>query len=561
MPELLIAAASTGVSEGSEVLVDVVLVLAGCLVAGILLMRARQSVLVGYMLAGLVLGPGALGVVRDVDGFSFLGEVGVALLLFTIALDLPLDHVRSLGRRALVAGVLQLASVGVVGAAVAMLAGLETDAAIIVGLALGVSSTAVVVRVLADRAAVESSYGILATGMLLVQDLAVVAILLVPQLLAGDGGPGDAVYGFGEAVVKLIALTAGMWAIERVVLRPLFRNTSGDTARELLVLSALTLSLGAVGAAMLLDLSPVLGGFLAGLVMAGAGYAPQVRSEVAPLRMGLVALFFAYVGLLADVGWMLDNALVIGLVTLGVIGGKALLTWGALRIARVPWRTALLASVALAQLGEFTFAILAAGRGTGVVDDATFQLLVSTSLVTILLTPPLISATERLLHRGALAAGDSHAGPRDRRRRSTRPPRHVVVVGLGPVGRAAVEAVAGRGIPVVGIDLNARTLEEDDVAQGGLLRVVFGDASRPEILASADIAHARLVAVTLPEPGIARTIIAQVRQLAPGVPIIARGRHNRFLDQLAAAGAERVVDEETVTGRELARAALLLLDR
>jgi CPA2 family monovalent cation:H+ antiporter-2 len=556
--EPLLAAAAVS-STSVDVLTELVLVLALCVVFGLVAQKLGQSVLVGYLLAGFVAGgPSSLGIVDEVESLSFMGEVGVALLLFTVGLDLPLEKVRKHSRTALVAGTLQVALTSIVAGAIAHLAGLPHPEAFVVAVAVSLSSTAVVIRVLADRSESDSVHGLVTTGILIVQDVIVVVVLLVIPLLPGSTSPSadsGMLEGLALAFVKFVGLIVVIALIERLVLRRMFQAAGMTAARELLALSSLVVSLGAIGMCWALDLSPALGGFVAGIVMADAAYAAQVRSEIAPIRMGLMAIFFAYIGMLADAEWMLDNAGLVILVVVGLVIVKALLTFVAATAARVPRPAAIMTAAGLAQLGEFSFAVLTLGSLVGLVDADTFQLLVSVSLMSLLLTPVVIDGTSRFLHRRLLASGENvdvdevdveHAVSG-----------HAIIVGVGPSGRAVAAALAGAGVPLVVVELNVRadTGDGDDSLPQGT-RVVFGDAGRPEILLRANIQHARIVVVSIPDPVAIRTIISQARQLAPDVAIVARGRYNRFVGELAEAGADDVVDEENVTGSEMAEVAL-----
>lgn len=552
--------------ETIGMLVDISIVLGMCVVFGLAMQRIGQSVLVGYLLAGLLLGgPGSLGLVDDIESFSFMGEVGIGLLLFTVALDLPLERVRRFGRMAIVAGGVQVILTCALAAGVAMAFGLGISSALVVGMAIALSSTAVVIRVLADRSETDSVHGLVSTGMLIAQDVMVVLVLLLIPLLPGaDAGGGGDSGSWGQelllAVSSLALLVTAVFAVERIAMRRLFRGARFTAARELLAVGSLTVSLGAIGACWALDLSPALGGFVAGIVMADANYASQVRSEIAPIRMGLVAVFFAYVGMLADAAWMAQNALLIVGAVLALVGGKALLTWIACRVARVPSTACLMTAAALAQLGEFSFAVLTTGDAAGLISPETFRLLVSVSLVTLLITPGLIAGTSSVLQRRSLAAGlGVHV---DSLQLEQAVSGHAIVIGVGPAGRCVADALSRSQVPVTVIELNPRAetgAADDDLPPG--TRVVFGDASRPEILARANIASARIIVVTIPDPVAIRTIVAQCRQLSPSVPVIARGRYNRYVSDIAAAGADEVVDEENVTGRELAEVALQRLVR
>lgn len=560
--DTLVAAGAAHSSGSIEVLVDVVIVLAACVVFGLVAQRLGQSVLVGYLLAGVVLGgPASLGIIDDIDSFSFMGEVGIALLLFTVGLDLPFEKVRKFGRMALVAGGLQVFVTTAGAAAIAMAFGLEASPAFVVGFAVSLSSTAVVISVLADRSETDSVHGLVATGMLIAQDVVVVLVLLMLPILPGAEG-GGASDGFivelAIAGAKLIAVTGAIIFVERVLMRRLFLSRRTGNMRELLAVSSLTVSLGAIGACWALDLSPALGGFIAGIVMADAVYAPQVRSEIAPIRMGLVAVFFAYVGMIADARWLVTHLPLVLVAVLAIILGKAIIAWLSARIAGVPATAAILTAAALAQLGEFSFAVLTAGDMFGLVGEDTFRLLVSVSLVSLLVTPWLIAGTSRVVHSRSLASGvDVDVEDHDYESTTSG---HAIVIGAGPSGRSVVDALAEARVPITIIELNPHATTgsaDDDLPIGA--RVVFGDASRPEILQRAGITDTIIIVVTIPDPTAIRTIISQCTQLVPDVPIIARGRYNRFIADLESAGAAVVVDEENVTGRKLADVALTRL--
>ncbi len=555
-----IVASSAAPSGSIDVLTDVVIVLGLCVVFGLIAERLGQSVLVGYLLAGVVVGgPSSLGLIEDIESFSFMGEVGVALLLFTVGLDLPLEKVRKFGGTALVAGSLQVLLTTIVAGAVAVAAGLGPSSAFVVGVAVSLSSTAVVIRVLADRSESDSVHGLVTTGVLIAQDVLVVLVLLLIPLLPGAESVGAVKAGFlvefGIAVTKLVGLILLVVVVERVIMRRVFQSRGLAAARELLAVSSLTVSLGAIGLCWALDLSPALGGFVAGLVMADAVYAPQVRSEIAPIRMGLIAIFFAYVGMLADAQWMLEHIGLVLLVVVPLVFGKALLTWTAATIARVPGPAAIMAAAALAQLGEFSFAVLTMGSSVDLIGEDTFRLLVSASVLTLLVTPAVIAATSTAMQKRALAAGQGVDAEGDIIEHAYGD--HALVVGVGPAGRAVTAALAGARMPVTVIELNPRAETggtDADLPPG--TRVVFGDAARPEILQRANLSSARILVVTIPDPVAIRTIVAQARQLAPDVPVVARGRYNRYVDEIAAAGADDVVDEENLTGLEMAEIAL-----
>lgn len=536
---------------GDGVLFDIVATLGVAVLVGVLFQRLRQSVMLAYLVAGLLVGPSALGVVRDTDAFSAMGEVGVALLLFTIGLELPWARLRRFGVPLIGAGALQVALI--VGLATPFLHwhGVSWGASAALAMAISMSSTAVVIRMLADRAETDSVHGLSSLGMLLAQDLLVVLLLLVVPQLGGEGSFAEAAGGLGISLSKLLGLVAAMGLLELVVMRRAFRNAALGSERELLALSSFVVSLGAITACFALDLSPALGGFVAGVIMADAPYADQVRAETAPLRMVLVALFFAWVGMLADLGWIVDHAGQIAGAVVGILIAKFAITYLALRVMRVAGFVAVLTAAALAQMGEFSFAVMATAQQAGIVGEAEFQLFISASVITLLLSPALLGTASQLVHR-AISAPLLAVDARGRDHRHG----HAIVIGYGPAGREVVRSLLDAGVLVTVIELNPRV--QHDVFDG--VEVIFGDAAQREILERADVAGARLAVITIPEPSSLRRMVRQIAALAPHVPIVARGRYHIYIEQIGRAGAGHVVDEETVTGRELAQVALSVMN-
>lgn len=535
----------------NRVLFEIVMTLGLAVVLGLILDRLRQSVLIGYVLAGLLLGPHALGVIRDVNAFSIMAELGVALLLFAIGLELPWHRVHSQARRSFMAGLVQVAVLVTI--AIPILAfgfGLASPAAIAIAMALSLSSTAVVIRALVDRAEFDSVHGLAALGLLLAQDLATVGFLLVvPELGEGSGAEGF-IRELGVSFGKLLLLIACFVVIELVVIRRMFRNAPLRVTRELLALLSIAISLGSIGFAHALELSPAMGGFIAGMIMADAPYAHQVRAEIAPIRMALVAMFFAWIGMLADLSWVLAHApQIIGLVVL-VIVIKMLVTAACLRVAGTPLFAAVIAAAAVAQLGEFSFALVALARAEDLISTAAFQMFISVSLVTLVLTPSLLAGTSRFVHRpqfGGFVRRASRLIPGEG---------HAIVIGYGPAGRKVVSSLVDAGVTVTVVELNPRLVTDQFPAE---VSIVYGDAAQPEILERADLAAARIVVITIPEPSSLRRMVRQVAVLRPEVPILARGRYHIYLQQLADAGAHRVIDEESVAGERLAQEARALL--
>ena len=522
-----------------NILAEVVSLLAVAFLLGLVADRLRQDVVIGHLLAGLLLGPHALKLVASVDLVTLLAELGVALLLFTIGLEFSLSKLRVLGRLALVGGGLQVTFSILLIAPVAMLFGLPAQSAFVAAASLALSSTAIVLRLLASRAEVDSAQGRGALGILLFQDMALVPILIVFSVLAeGRRGPGGLIE-VGLALLKAAILFGGLYLFLRFIFPRLFRDSSPQKLREVPVVLAMATCLGCTWAAHALGLSPALGAFAGGVILGDLPFAHQIRADAIPLRAVFVVLFFASIGMLA-VPPQLNDLPLIALFTLLILAVKTIAAALALRALKVPAQTAVHTGILVSQIGEFSFVLLSAAGGKHLIETRAVSHLVSASVATLLLTPYLFMLAPRL----SLLFG-MKATPRTLAREKAE--KWVIVSGFGPAGREVVRALEERGLSPYIIELNPNV-------SGG--NVHFGDATRPEILEEAELDTALALVVTVPDPRVAQSVVHLARRLAPELPIIVRSRYHRYLPDLLAAGATLVVDEEQSVGRLLAAQVL-----
>ncbi len=535
-------------------ILEIVELLAAALLCGILAQKLRQDPVVGYLVAGILLGPGVLGIVRGADTVRTLAELGVALLLFTIGLEFSWAKVRELGRLATIGGTLQILLTIAVAATVALAFRLPPSGAFVLGCALSMSSTAVTVRVLADRMELDGIHGRGALAILLMQDLAVVPLLVVISAASGGRPGAEGLLVLGGSFVKAGLLVLAFWVAARFVFPRLFLHGSTPQNRDFSVVLAVAMFLGCAWAAHSQDLSPVLGAFVAGMLLADLPYADQIRADVIPLRAAFVTLFFSSIGMLATVpsggAW-----LVLPVAVAGIVLVKTVVVVAVFLMLRQPLRVAIRTGLVLAQIGEFSFVLAEVARQHGLIDNALFQPLVSSAVVSLMLTPYLIRAAPHVATAVSTVLGlRSRELTHDRGLPRTGSPR-VIVVGYGPAGQAVVRALKESDAEFLVLDLNPRTV----VAKRMSVPMHYGDATRREILERAGIAKARAVIVTVPDPGAARTIVSQARQLAPGVPIVARGRYHMHMASLRDAGAGTAVDEEVLVGTQLAAEAVKLI--
>lgn len=532
-----------------SVLLDIVLLLAGATILGLLCERLGQNVIIGYILAGMVLGPDVLNQVTNQAAIDGLAELGVALLLFTIGLEFSWREVSGLGRIRLMAGGLQVAVTMLLAAIVGAALGLPMRSALAVGAIVALSSTACVLSVLEARAEVDSFHARHAIVILLLQDLALIPMVVLVRALGGGASAWGVVKALGISLVASVALVVVFRVLANRVLALLFRATAAASSRELAILLTLSTCLGASWAAHSLGLSPALGAFVAGMLLAETPFATRVRADIASLKTIFVALFFGSIGLLARPAWAGDHLGSLALLVVAIVVGKALVVALIGIVQKEPAWPAIASGLCIAQVGEFSFVLIGLATSGGLLAPDAQRLLTAGAVVTMLVTPYLVASAPVVASRvvrllrlaGALRAApaDSAGSPAEG---------HVIVVGLGPAGLDIVHALVEAGISVVVVELNVRAVRQ---AEREGIRAVVGDAADEGVLRHLGIDRARAIVVTVPDLRSSATIIAHARALAPHVPVVARARYHIHAIHFLAAGAHVVVDEEREVGKRI----------
>jgi CPA2 family monovalent cation:H+ antiporter-2 len=377
------------------------------------------------------------------------------------------------------------------------------------------------------------------------QDLAVVPLLVVISTAGGQRSGSEGATLLAGTLLRAVLLLGAFWVVIRWVIPRLFDLAAMRRDRDSSVVLAVVACLGGTWSAHALGLSPVLGAFASGMLMGDLPYADQIRADVSPLRAAFVTLFFTSIGMLA-VPPKGRELLWLPLLAAGIILLKAVLTAAVILALRQPLRVAIRTGVVLAQIGEFSFVLLNAAHQTGALDERIYQLLISSAVVSLFLTPYLIGWAPRIADWGLFW----------RRHRPLRPaagpagakPRAVIVVGYGPAGKAVVNALRERGIGFLVLELNPRTVSSQP--RGFPIRL--GDGTRREILERLGVRKAKALVVTLPDPQTAWLVVQQARRLAPDLPILARGRYDLHAHSLSETGATVVVNEEVLVGAQLA---------
>ena len=528
-----------------EIIAKLVLLFTAAFALGAAAQRLRQSAIVGYLVAGTV--PGSALFDRDV--LLPWGEIGVSLLLFSIGLEFSFGRLRRMGAVALAGGGLQVVVTLLLFAA--MFAALHPfGMSIAWGEIVTVSSTAIVLRMLMARAEMDSVPGRTALGILLVQDIAVVPLVLSLTVLSHGGTGWGVLAQIGRSVAAAGGLAAVFYLLFYQLIPRLLMRGGVFADRELVVVLAVVIALGSSWAAHSLGLSPALGAFLAGMLLAESPFASQIRADVGSLRTLFVTLFFTAVGMLAEPAWFAANwAEVLGWLSL-VFVGKTLVIFAIGVAFRLHPAHALATGIALAQVGEFSFVLAAEARRGGLITEHVFSLAVSVTILSMFLAPYMVTyarpAARRIVAafsrpRAPIPAGSGPAPEREGR---------VFIVGFGPAGRKVARALVENGVVPHVVELNPASVK---AARRMGLDAHVGDASQPEIIAHLGIDTACVVVVTVPDPSTARRILQNIHGHSPGTSVIVRSRYHIATAELWGLGAAFVVDEENVVGRELAR--------
>jgi CPA2 family monovalent cation:H+ antiporter-2 len=534
------------------------------LVFGFVASRLRLPALVGYLLAGVLIGPHTPGFVADVSLATQLAEIGVMLLMFGVGLHFSIGDLLAVRRIAVPGAVVQMAVATAMGGGLALAWGWSLAGALVFGISLSVASTVVLLRALESRGLLESTNGRIAVGWLVVEDLAMVLVLVLLPALVGVVASGDSLQDelwvtLAQTLFAVGAFVAVMLVAGRRVLPWLLWQISKTGSRELFTLCVMAAAVSiAYGAAVLFGVSVALGAFFAGLVLRESEFAHRAAEESLPFRDAFAVLFFVSVGMLFDPRVLVERPLQVLAVAAIVMVGKSLAAAALVLVLRYPLNTALTVSASLAQIGEFSFILAGLGLSLGVLPVEAQSLIVAGALLSIALNPLLFSLVEParqwILAKSALARRlEARDDPLAELPTSTDRKylaRQVVLVGYGAVGRQVAAAMSEAGIPFVVVEQNRARVES--LRERGI-PAVSGDAREPVVLVQAHIAEAGMLVVAVAESTDIQPMIETARTLNPSIPIVVRAPNAEEAVLLAGAGAARVVHPKQAVADALVR--------
>lgn len=511
--------------------------------------RLRVPTIVGFLLAGILVGPYGLGLVKAIHEVEILAEIGVVLLLFTIGIEFSIQRLLQIKKSVLMGGSIQVLLTFGVAFGIARELGQPAGNSIFIGFLISLSSTAIVLKLLQEKAEVDSPHGRTALGILIFQDIIIVPMMLITPLLAGTEGDT------GEALLILIPQTIGIIGLVIISAKWLVPYILHQIARtriqELFLLSIILICLAVAWVTSRIGLSLPLGAFLAGLIISESEYSHQALGNILPLRDVFISFFFVSIGMLLDIDVLFHQPASIALITLCVLVLKSGIAAFTTVLLGFPLRSAILVGLAIGQVGEFSFILSEIGIEYDLLPGNIYQLFLAVSILSMAATPFILALAPKLantilrlplpqrLVSGIYPVSESEAGnPKD----------HLVIIGFGIVGRNVARAAKFADIPYAIIEMNPETVRTEK-RKGE--PIYYGDATHQTVLEKANIKDAKIVVVAINDPTATRRIIDLIRRISPTVYLIVRTRYLQEMKDLYALGADEVIPEEFETSMEI----------
>ena len=515
--------------------------------------KFRLPSIAGFLVAGALIGPHGLHLISDMETVQVLAEIGVVLLLFTIGIEFSLSQLASMRRIMFLAAPLQVAGVLLIAWLGATIVGLSWKEGLFWGFLFSLSSTAIVLKTLAERGDSDSIHGRATIGILVFQDFAVVPMMLLTPILASqsDGGGLAILLTLGESVLVIALVIAAAWYLVPKLLEHIVRSRS----RELFLLTIIVLCLGIAWLTSFGGLSLALGAFIAGLVLSESEYSHQAMAEVLPFRDSFNSLFFVSVGILMDWRVLLEHPLPVAGLLVAVLLVKFVAGAGAVLLAEVPPRSAIMVGIALAQVGEFSFLLAQQGQASGLLPRDPYQIFLAVSVLSMIATPFLmrwspnlarrVEAWQRLRHwlPSRTTAHVLHAEGKQILMKD-----HVIIMGYGLNGRNLARVLSDTEIPYLVLELDG-DIVSDEASHG--VPIYYGDATNPNVLRHMKIEHAKVMVIAISDPFATRRAVQVAKGLNPKLHVVVRTRYLRELEELHQLGADDVVPEEFETSIEI----------
>ncbi len=533
----------------ATLLQDIVVIFSLAVVVLYLCHSIKVPSIVGFLLTGIIAGPHGLALVKSIEQVQLIAEFGVILLLFSIGLEFSFKSLMKMKTTVLVGGSLQVGFTILLGAMLAYLFGLSINQAVFIGFLVSLSSTAIVLKQMGERAELDSPHGKINLGILIFQDIIVVVMMLLVPLLGGAEG-------MSEPVWFILAKAAGVIFLIIIlsiyVIPPLLYQVTRTGSRELFMLSIIVICFAVAELTNSAGLSLALGAFMAGLIIADSEYSHQALANIIPFLDTFTSLFFVSIGMLLNLSAISGHLGTILLITAAVLLTKAIIASLATLVLGYPLRTAILVGFSLSQVGEFSFILSQTGIQHGLISQGLYQGFLSASILTMMLTPFIIAFAPQAVKYitqlpipQRLLTG-THPEVLDKEIDDYHD--HLIIIGYGLNGRNLSRAANYAKVPYIALDLNSETVR---VEQANGEPVYYGDATQEVVLEKAGVEKARVMVIAISDPAATRRIITTARRMSPGIHIIVRTRFISNVDDLHNLGANEVIPEEYETSIEI----------
>jgi CPA2 family monovalent cation:H+ antiporter-2 len=530
--------------EGIPILRDLVILMAVSVPVTILFHRLGLPAIIGFLITGIIIGPYGTGLVTKVGAVDRLAQIGVVLLLFVVGLEFSMTRMFRLKKEGLLGGGLQVAATSAVALAISMLMGLPLPQSVMVGFITALSSTAIVLKLLADRGEVDTPHGNTSIGILLFQDLCVVPMIITLQAIAG--AKEVSFLSIANPLIFAAAAIAGILTASYILVPRILHQVIKLRNREVFILTILLLCFGTAWLTSYVGLSLALGAFIAGLVISESEYSHQIVAEVLSFRDTFISLFFISVGMLVDLRYFIENLSALVALAGGIILLKILIVVGIGQILRYPLRLSIVVGMGLAQIGEFSFVLMKMGEDSGVLARDLYQTLLAASVLTMAVTPFLIQVSHRAAYKMARILG-VRAVPLETGKAPSISD-HVIVIGYGLNGRNLARVLKEIGIRYVILDMNWERVKH---ARRDGHKAIFGDCGHIEIIKKLGIDRARMMVVAITDPAATRRTVKLAREANPALYVLVRTRYTSEVEELYRLGANQVIPEEFETSVEI----------
>ncbi|MFU8844146.1 MAG: cation:proton antiporter [Bacteroidales bacterium] len=511
--------------------------------------RLKLPSIIGFLITGVITGPHGLGLIRNIHDVELLAEIGIVLLLFTIGIEFSIRSLINARRTVLMGGFLQVGLVIVFTAFIAYMAGNQWNESVFIGFLIGLSSTAIVMKIIQNRGELGTFHGKTTVSILIFQDVIIVPMILVTPLLAGEAESS------GQSLVFILLKIIGFFTITflfaKFIIPKFLHQIARTQSRELFLLAIIVIGFAAALLSSSIGLSLALGAFIAGLVISESEYSEQAFGNVIPFRDLFISFFFVSVGMLLNIRFVLENPVLVLATAIGLMLLKTILTGLVAFILGYPFKSALIVGLALSQVGEFSFILSEFGIRYNLLSELNNQLFLSSAVITLSLTPFVIDFAPRLAERMLRwpLPQKLRCGLRNYKEvEEVNIEGHTIIVGYGVNGRNVAIAAKHAGIPHVIIEMNPDTVREE-FGKGEI--IYYGDATQATILNHVNVKSANVLVVTIPNPSDTRLIIQRARELNPHLHIIVRTRFIQDMQYYFDLGADEVIPEEFETSVEI----------